>query len=422
MIGKYEIVDVRARQIIDSRGNPTIECEIQTGKGFGQASVPSGASVGIHEAKELRDGGKAFGGKGVLKAIANIQQIKEKIKGMDARDQEGIDNTMKFLDGTPDFSVLGANATLAVSITAVKAAASSRDTKLYDQIRVIFQNEKLIIPVPAFNLINGGIHAGNDLAIQEFMIMPIGAKTFAEALQIGVETYHELGKYLKKKYGPSAVNLGDEGGYAPPMSKSAEALDALDAAVKAAGYEGKVIYALDCAASQFFKSGKYEIDGKKLAAASLSKYYQELIQNYPIQSIEDPFEEEDFESFVAFKQAVDIQVVGDDLLCTNYDRVKKSIQSGGATNAMLVKLNQAGTITEAKHAMDMAKQGKMVLMLSHRSGETNDSFIADLAIGIGLKQVKFGAPARGERVAKYNRLLKIEEATNAPYAGEGWRD
>ncbi|MCD6414527.1 MAG: phosphopyruvate hydratase [Candidatus Diapherotrites archaeon] len=407
MVRKYEIIGLDARQVFDSRGNPTIECTVNVGKGAGSARVPSGASTGKHEAIELRDGGKEYNGKGVSKAIANINKIiAPQLIGMDVRGQEEIDKILIELDGTPNKSRLGANATTAVSLACCRAAANAKQIGLYHHIGSISHEWEFKVPVPFFNIINGGVHSGSKLAVQEFMLAP-KTKSFAKAMEVGVEVYHELGEMLKKKYGKSATNVGDEGGFAPPISKTEEAIKLILKAVKASGHEDEAYLSLDVAASEIFKKGKYHIDGKALSADGLLKFYEKLIQNYPIMNIEDPFYEEDFKEFAKMTDAMDIQVTGDDIFVTNVERIKHGIQVR-ACNALLLKVNQIGTLTEAIQAAKMAQQSDYRIMVSHRSGETSDPFIADLAVGIGAEQIKSGAPCRSERLAKYNRLLEIE--------------
>jgi len=408
MVRKYEIVNIDARQVFDSRGNPTIECTVTVGKGEGSARVPSGASTGKYEAVELRDGGKEYNGKGVSKAINNIEEIiAPRLIGMDVRNQEEIDQLLIELDGTPNKSNLGANATTAVSLACCRTAANAKQVPLYQHIGTIAHQWEFQVPVPFFNIINGGKHAGNKLAVQEFMIAP-KTDTFAKAMKIGVEVYHELGEMLKKKYGKSATNVGDEGGFAPPISKTEEAIKLILKAVKQSGHEGEVYISLDVAASETYKKGKYNIDGKRMSTERLLEFYKELIKKYPIVNIEDPFQEEDFKAFAKITEETGIQITGDDLFVTNVERIKQGIQMR-ACNALLLKVNQIGTLTEAIQAAKMAQQSEYKVMVSHRSGETSDPFIADLAVGIGAEQIKSGAPCRSERLAKYNRLLEIEQ-------------
>ncbi len=407
----FVISNIRGRWILDSRGNPTVEADLFTlGGGFGRAAVPSGASTGSHEALELRDGGKKFHGKGVEKAVRNINEIIAKeLIGLDSRNQALVDATMIRLDGTPNKSRLGANAILAVSLANAKAAADTYGLMLFQYLG---GTRARTMPVPLMNIINGGKHAGNRLAIQEFLIVPVGADRFSDALRIGSEVYHSLKAYLKEKYGPTAINVGDEGGFAPPMEKTREALDALVAAIKAAGYEPgeDVMLALDAAATEFFDKEKqvYRIDGQEMTREQLLEFYRKLVEEYPIVSLEDPFHEEDFEGFALATRELPIQIIGDDIFVTNVERLKKGIEMGAA-NALLLKVNQIGSLTEAMEAARLAMENKYAVVVSHRSGETEDATIAHIAVALNCGQIKTGAPARGERTAKYNELLRIEE-------------
>jgi len=407
--GEYKIQKIHAREILDSRGNPTIEVDVFTPKGFGRASVPSGASTGTNEALELRDEDpNRYGGKGVLTAVKNVNTIIQKeLLGLDVRNQREIDELMIELDETDNKSNLGANAILGVSMAVAKAAADSLNIPLY---RYFGGSNAFTLPVPTMNVLNGGKHAGNDLAIQEFMIQPKGAETFYEAIQMGAEIYHVLGKLLEKKYGRSSTNVGYEGGYAPKMSESVEALDALNQAIEEAGYtDTEVTIGLDAAASEFYEDELYSIDGKKLTAPELMDYYIELVNTYPILSIEDPFYEEAFEDFEALTNELwDTIIVGDDLFVTNIERLSKGVDMG-AGNALLLKINQIGTLSEAFDAASMASRNGYTVIVSHRSAETEDTTISDLSVAIGAEMIKTGAPARGERTAKYNQLLRIEE-------------
>ncbi len=405
------ITRINAREILDSRGNPTVEVELIAGSIWAVASVPSGASTGTHEAVELRDGGKRFLGLGVQKAIWNIEKIiAPKLKRMDCREQARIDRRMIKLDGTANKKKLGANAILAVSLACAKTAAMAEGKELHGYIHQLAKvNKRIALPRPFFNIINGGKHAGNTMPFQEFMIAP-NAKTFRENLQIGSEVYHALKSIIEKKYGKSAINVGDEGGFAPPVKTAEEALELLEKAILKAGYSGKVDLAMDSAASEFYHQGKYHMD-QTLDAARLRQYYLHLIQKYPLISLEDPFQQEDFESFAQLRQQSRIQIVGDDLTVTNVQRIRKAIQKKSC-NCLLLKVNQIGTLTEALEAVRLAYKNHWKVMVSHRSGETEDTFIADLAVGIGCGQIKAGAPCRGERTAKYNRLLRIEEVMN----------
>lgn len=407
--GEYKIQKIHAREILDSRGNPTIEVDVFTPKGFGRASVPSGASTGTNEALELRDADpNRYGGKGVLTAVKNVNTIIQKeLLGLDVRNQREIDELMIELDETENKSNLGANSILGVSMAVAKAAADSLNMPLY---RYFGGSNAFTLPVPTMNVLNGGKHAGNELAIQEFMIQPKGAETFYEALQIGAEIYQTLGKLLEKKYGRSSTNVGYEGGYAPKMSESTEALDSLVQAIEEAGYtESEVTIGLDAAATEFYEDEFYTIDGKKLAAPELLDYYVELVNSYPILSIEDPFYEEAFEDFEALTNELwDTIIVGDDLFVTNIERLSKGVDMGAA-NALLLKVNQIGSISEAFDAASMASRNGYTVIVSHRSAETEDTTISDLSVAIGAEMIKTGAPARGERTAKYNQLLRIEE-------------
>ncbi len=407
----YLISAVRGRMILDSRGNPTVEVDVYTqGGGFGRAAAPAGASRGRHEAVEVRDGGREFHGKGVRRAVRNVNEIiGPAIIGMDVRRQRSIDRRLIELDGTPNKSRLGGNAIVATSLAVAKAAACSLGIPLYMYIGGC---NARVMPVPMLNIINGGVHAGNELAFQEFMIVPVGADKFSEALRIAVEVYHELKSYLKQVYGPSAINVGDEGGFAPPMKTSREALNALVEAIKRAGYEpgGDVLLALDAAASQFYRDGVYIVDGMELDRDELLEYYISLVDEYPITSIEDPFMEEDFEGFAELRKRIGskVLIVGDDLYVTNVERLRKGI-SIGSTTAAIVKVNQVGTLSEALDFIETLHRNGMRAIISHRSGETEDTTIAHLAVGVNSGLIKTGAPARGERTAKYNELLRIEE-------------
>ncbi|MDO8511328.1 MAG: phosphopyruvate hydratase [Nanoarchaeota archaeon] len=402
------ITSIKAREILDSRGNPTVEVDLFTKQTCQSASVPSGASTGRHEAVELRDGGKRFLGKGVQKAIKNVEQrISPLLKGVDCFEQRKIDEMMIRKDGTKNKSKFGANAVLGVSLAAARAANAEKKKFLFQHLAEISGvDRKPSMPRPFFNVINGGKHAGNKLAFQEFMIAP-KAKTFAEALRMGSEVYHVLKEVIEKKYGKEAINVGDEGGFAPPLQRAEEALDLIQEAIRKAGYAGKIEIALDCAASEFYTKGKYVLQAK-MSKERLLDYYLHLIKKYPIISIEDPFEQEDFESFADLRKRSRIQIVGDDLTVTNVTRIKKAIQKKSC-NCLLLKVNQIGTLTEAFDAVKMAYENGWKVMVSHRSGETEDTFIADLAVAIGCGMIKAGAPCRGERIAKYNRLLRIEE-------------
>jgi enolase len=424
------IKSVNAREILDSRGNPTVEVDIITEAGTARAGVPSGASTGIHEALELRDKDKnRYLGKGVLKAVENVnKKIASTLVGKEPVEQGKIDDALCMLDGSDNKSELGANAILGVSMAVCKAGALEQNIPLYKHIAKLAGVNKFVMPVPCFNVINGGEHAGNKLAFQEFMILPVGAKSFKEALQMGAETYHNLKSIIKKKYGIDSVNVGDEGGFAPPVNEE-EALDLLQSAIKKSGYTGKIKIGLDCAASEFYKKGKYDLNFKGdkpdlLTGEELAEKYKQMVEKYPIVSIEDPFDQDDFDSYAKLTQAIgkDVQIVGDDLLVTNPQRIQKAIHHG-ACNALLLKVNQIGSVTESMEAAKLSSDNGWGVMVSHRSGETEDSFIADLVVGLKTGQIKTGAPCRSERLAKYNQLLRIEEelGTNCTYAGTGFR-
>jgi enolase len=406
---KYLIKKVHGREILDSRGNPTVEVDVYTNDGgFGRASVPSGASTGTNEALELRDKEDRYNGKGVLVAVENVNTtIQAEVIGMDVRKQREIDELMIALDGTENKSNFGANAILGVSMAIAKAAADSLNMPLY---RYLGGTNAFTLPVPTMNVLNGGKHAGNDLSIQEFMIQPKGADTYSQALRMGAETYHSLGKVLEAKYGASATNVGYEGGYAPPLGMTQDALDALVSGIEEAGYsDSEVTIGLDAAASEFFDGEHYSIDGKLLTPTELVDYYLELIDTYPIIFIEDPFHEESFEDFAALtSEAWDTIIVGDDLFVTNINRLSRGIEMGAA-NALLLKVNQIGTLSEAFDAANMAIRNSYNVVVSHRSAETEDAMIADIAVAIGADLIKTGAPARSERTGKYNQLLRIEE-------------
>lgn len=417
---------LKAREVLDSRGNPTVEVEITTKNAKARAIVPSGASTGVHESLELRDGdAKRYNGKGVLKAVENInKKIAPKVLGKDCSKQKEMDMLMINLDGTDNKSKLGANAILAVSMAAAKAAAESDEIPLYEHLANIAGNMDFVLPVPAMNVINGGKHAGNNLSVQEFMIMPVGADNFRHAVQVCAEFYHELKKIIEEKYGKNAINVGDEGGFAPPIDKTADALELLMSALKRTGYEEVVKFGMDAAASEFYKNGKYEIDGEKLDGMKLVEKYIKLVKKYPIISIEDPFAEDDFKHFAILRQEIgeSVQIVGDDLLVTNVERIKKAAKEK-SVNALLLKVNQIGTVTEAIDAAKLAMKNGWGVMVSHRSGESEDSFIADLAVALKAGQIKSGAPCRGERTCKYNQLMRIEEELEGRcrYAGSEFR-
>jgi enolase len=416
------IEGIVAREILDSRGNPTVEVEIGLDDGtIARAAVPSGASTGAYEALELRDGdAKRYLGKGVQAAVTNIEdRIIEELVGYEASDQRAIDQKMLDIDGTPDKSSLGANAILGVSLAVAKAAAASAELSLF---RYLGGPNAHLLPVPMMNILNGGAHADSNVDIQEFMIAPIGAPTFREALRTGAEVYHALKSVLKKK--GLSTGLGDEGGFAPNLPANVAALDLIGEAVQAAGLSlgTDIVLALDVAATEFFADGAYTFEGAPKSSDDMIAYYRGLVDTYPIVSIEDPLAEDDWAGWKALTAALGdrIQIVGDDLFVTNPERIARGIAERSA-NAVLVKVNQIGSLTETFDAVDLAHRAGFRCMMSHRSGETEDTTIADLAVATGCGQIKTGAPARSERVAKYNQLLRIEEELDdaARYAGAG---
>lgn len=418
------ILDIHAREILDSRGNPTIEVDILLEDGsFGRAAVPSGASTGAHEAVELRDGDKSrYMGKGVLKAVDAVNdEISELLEGRDAEDQRDIDLAMIELDGTPNKARLGANAILGVSLAAAKAAADARGLPLYSYVGGVSAH---VLPVPMMNIINGGEHADNPIDFQEFMVMPVGADSLAEAVRWGSEIFHTLKKDLSAKGLATAV--GDEGGFAPNIASTRAALDFIGASVEKAGFKlgTDVHLALDCAATEFFKNGKYEISGEglSLSPVEFAEYLTKLSQDYAIISIEDGMSEDDFEGWKALTDSIGskVQLVGDDLFVTNPKRLTMGIEKGLA-NSLLVKVNQIGTLTETLEAVSIAQRAGYTAVMSHRSGETEDSTIADLAVATNCGQIKTGSLARSDRLAKYNQLIRIEEelGSGAHYAGKG---
>ena len=416
-----QIETVHARQILDSRGNPTVEVDILLRSGaHGRAAVPSGASTGEFEATELRDGGAAWAGKGVTKAVGNVNgEIAQAIAGADALDQAGLDKTLIDLDGTPNKSRLGANAILGVSLAAARAAAAEERQPLW---RYLGGESARVLPVPMMNVLNGGAHADNSVDFQEFMVVPVGAPTYAEALRTGAEVFHALKKTLAARGLSTAV--GDEGGFAPDLESNEAALRALLDGIEAAGYTPgeQVAIALDPATSEIFEDGAYRLEheGRTLSPAEMASYWADLAGRYPILSIEDGMDEEDWDGWRALTEQIGdrIQLVGDDLFVTNTERLKRGIDSGVA-NSILIKVNQIGTLTETLAAIDMARAAGYTAVMSHRSGETEDTTIADLAVATGCGQIKTGAPSRSDRVAKYNQLLRIEEALggDAEYPG-----
>jgi enolase len=407
-----KIKKLTAREILDSRGEPTAEVELITNFGVFRDSAPSGASKGKYEAVEIRDGGKRYRGKGVSKAVQNVNKIiAKKLKNRDVSHQEKIDKLLIELDGTENKSKLGTNAILPVSMAICRAGAAAQKISLYQYISQIFGQKirKEHFPVPCFNIINGGVHAGNDLQVQEFMIVP-QVESFSKSLQVASEIYHILKDVLIKNFGKRATNIGDEGGFAPPLRSTKTALDFLVKTAKLSGYWNKIEFALDCAATQFADGKSYKFENRRLSVSRLLNFYQKLLKNYPIISLEDPFSENDVDGFQMAYQEIGGNglIIGDDLLATNLERMKKAFEKK-LCNGLLLKINQIGTISEAIEAAKLARNFGWKIMVSHRSGETNDDFIADLAVGISADFIKSGAPARGERVAKYNRLLEIEE-------------
>ena len=404
-----EIEKIWAREVLDSRGNPTVEAEV-TVKGHRITAIaPSGASTGTWEAHELRDGGDRYGGKGVLKAVGNVRtEIAKKLVGMDPTDQRAIDEAMIELDGTENKTRLGGNATVAVSLAVARAGAMCNGVPIYEHIG----GDHVTLPVPMLNIINGGKHAGGNLKIQECMIIPAGAPSFSECLRMSTEVYMHLKTLLKNKYGVGAINIGDEGGFAPPLDTVDEALSIIVDSISDTGYvPGKDVFlAIDAASSEFYKDGVYNVDGMDLSAGELADHYVELTKTHPLISIEDPFFEDDFATTAELTRKVGnrVQIVGDDLFVTNSKRLARGIDEGAA-NALLLKVNQIGTVTESGDAAKMSFDNGYNVVVSHRSGESEDTTIADLSVGWGSGEIKTGAPARGERTAKYNRLLRIEE-------------
>jgi enolase len=413
------ITSVHAREVLDSRGNPTVEAEVELAAGgFGRAIVPSGASTGALEAVELRDGGDRYGGKGVTKAVANVNDvIAPALTGMDVTRQEAIDQTMNDLDGTPNKGTLGANAILSVSLAAARAASMAVGLPTY---RYLGGTSARVLPTPCFNVVNGGAHAANSIDVQEFMLVPGGAPSFREALRAGVEVYHSLKKVLSGMGLPT--NVGDEGGFAPDLESDRAVLDVLSEAIEAAGYRvgDDVSFALDVAATELYEDGRYELSGASLTSAEMVDHLAGLVADYPIVSIEDGLDEGDWDGWKLMTDTLGsrTQIVGDDLLVTNVDLLRKAIDLGVA-NAVLIKVNQIGSLSETLHTIGLADRSSYGTMVSHRSGESEDSFISHLAVATNAGQIKTGAPARGERTAKYNQLLRIEErlGDEARYAG-----
>ncbi|HEY3960972.1 MAG TPA: phosphopyruvate hydratase [Gaiellaceae bacterium] len=412
------IAQVRGRQVLDSRGNPTVEVEVTLESGaHGRAIVPSGASTGVHEAVELRDGGDAYGGKAVANAVANVNgELAGAVRGRDAADQSGLDRAMIDLDGTPNKGRLGANAILGISLAVAKAAAAEAGQPLY---RYLGGEGACTLPVPMLNVINGGAHADNSIDLQEFMIVPAGADSFGSALQTGVEVYQALKKLLSER-GLSTL-VGDEGGFAPNLESSEAAIELILEAADRAGHSDRVAIALDPATSEVFRDGKYRFEGREKSSAELPEFWAEIAERYPVVSLEDGAAEDDWVSWEALSRLLGdrMQLVGDDLFVTNPTRLQEGIERGVA-NSILVKVNQIGTLTETIEAVKLAQSAGYTAVMSHRSGETEDATISDLAVALGTGQIKTGAPARSDRVAKYNQLLRIEEQLGSKAMYPGW--
>ncbi|KAG0654244.1 phosphopyruvate hydratase eno2 [Maudiozyma exigua] len=431
------ITKIFSRYIYDSRGNPTVEVNLTTEKGTFRAIVPSGASTGIHEALELRDNDKSkWGGKGVTKAVSNVNTIiaPALIKAnLDVKNQKAIDEFMIKLDGTPNKSKLGANAILGVSLAVARAGAAEKNVPLYYHLAEISgqKTDKFVIPCPFFNVLNGGSHAGGALALQEFLIAPIGASSFEEGLRMASEVYHCLKSLAKQKYGSSAANIGDEGGVAPDIETPEEALDLIVAAINKAGHEGKIKIAMDAASSEFYKDGLYDLDFKNpnsdkskwLTAAQLADLYHGLLKKYPIISLEDPFAEDDWKAWTEFFKTAPVQIIADDITVTNPERIARGIKENIA-DTLLLKVNQIGTLSESIEAARMSYANNWGVQVSHRSGETEDTFIADLVVGFRTGQIKTGSLARSERLAKYNQILRIEQdlGDKCVFAGAKFHD
>jgi enolase len=410
------ITEVHARQLLDSRGNPTVEVEVVAARS-GRAIVPSGASTGVHEAVELRDGGSAWNGKGVSGAVANVNgEIAEAVRGRDVMDQEGLDRVLIELDGTPNKGRLGANAILGVSLAAAKAAAAEAGVSLF---RHLGGETATTLPVPMLNVINGGAHADNSIDLQEFMVVPAGAQSFSDGLQIGVEVYHALKKLLTQR-GLSTL-VGDEGGFAPNLDASEAAIELILEAAERAGHRERIAIALDPATSEVFSDGVYRFEGREKSSAEMPGFWAEIVERYRVVSIEDGAAEDDWDSWQALTGELGdrVQLVGDDLFVTSTSRLQKGIERGVA-NSILVKVNQIGTLTETIEAVRLAHENGYTAVMSHRSGETEDATIADLAVALGTGQIKTGAPARSDRVAKYNQLLRIEEELGERAKYPGW--
>jgi enolase len=412
------IADVRARQILDSRGNPTVEVDVLLESGaVGRAAVPSGASTGVHEAVELRDGGSEYGGKGVTSAVANVTgEMRDAVRGLDANEQAELDGALAALDGTPNKGRLGANAILGVSLAAAKAAAADAGESLYSYLG---GPAAKTLPVPMMNVINGGVHAANSIDLQEFMVVPVGADSFRDALRIGAEVYHALKKVLGER--GLATGVGDEGGFAPDLESSEAAIDAILEAAERAGHRERIAIALDPASSEVYADGRYRFEGRDLSSAEMPGFWRGILDTYPVISIEDGCAEDDWDAWRALTEEVGarVQLVGDDIFVTNPERLSLGIERG-VGNSILVKVNQIGTLTETIEAVELAHANGYTAVMSHRSGETEDSTIADLAVALGTGQIKTGAPARTDRVAKYNQLLRIEEQLGQEAAYPGW--
>ncbi|MDX6441890.1 MAG: enolase [Gaiellaceae bacterium] len=413
-----QIARVHARQILDSRGNPTIEVDVLLDSGaFGRAAVPSGASTGVHEAVELRDGGDAYAGKGVRQAVANVNgEIATAVQGLDPADQPTVDRTLIELDGTPNKGRLGANAILGVSLATAKAGANDAGVSLF---RFLSEDEGTTLPVPMMNVINGGAHAANSIDLQEFMVVPAGAESFSEALRIGTEVYHALKKVLGDR--GLATGIGDEGGFAPDLESSEAAIEAVLEAAERAGHRENIAIALDPATSEVFENGRYVFEGRSLSSAEMPAFWRGIVERYPVVSIEDGLAEDDWDAWKTLTEELgkQVQLVGDDLFVTNPVRLQEGIDRG-VGNSILVKVNQIGTLTETIEAIRLAQENGYTAVMSHRSGETEDATIADLAVALGTGQIKTGAPARSDRVAKYNQLLRIEEELGNRATYPGW--
>ena len=410
MSGKIQ--GIVAREILDSRGNPTVEADLKTEDGLFRAAVPSGASTGTFEAVEMRDGGERYGGKGVLQAVEAVNNmIGPSLLGADAGDQGAIDTLLLELDGTPNKGNLGANAVLAVSMAAAKAGAAAAGLPLYTYLAKLGGREGVTLPIPQMNVINGGKHAGLENDPQEYMLLPVGATSFREAARMSSEIYHALRGIIKAECGVAGIHLGDEGGFVPPIASMARRLELMVEAIDKAGYAGKVFLGLDCAASEFYHEGVYKIHDETFTSDGIVEFYEELIDQFPIISIEDGMDEGDWTGWQTLTGRLGgrIQLVGDDLLVTNPERVQRGIDEK-SVNSLLLKVNQIGTVTESIRAANMSIEADWSVVVSHRSGETEDAFIADLVVGLDTGQSKFGAPARTDRTAKYNQLLRIEEA------------